>query len=89
MFYGRDSRSPVEVEVFNSFPRPEEIVQISDGILADLENFYFYFFSLIPGGKALHPANYIWPPVVNTHPQATQTITEWLKPIKIRRNLAI
>lgn len=85
MFYGRNSRSPVEVEVFSSFPRPEEIVQISDGILADLENFFFFFFKfpVIPGGKTLHPANHIWPPVVNTHPQATQTIKEWLKPINI------
>lgn len=89
MFYGPDSRSPVEVEVFNSFPRPEEIVQISDGILADLENFSFFLISTHSRWKSSPSSHHIWPPVVNTHPQATQTITEWLKPIKIGRNLAI
>lgn len=40
----------MKVEVLDSFPRPEEIVQISDGILADLEN--NFLFPLIPDGTS-------------------------------------
>ena len=34
---------PVKVEVLDSFPHPEEIGQIFDGILADLEHFLYFF----------------------------------------------
>lgn len=65
IFYGPDSTPPppVKVQVLDSFPHLEEIVQISAGIQQIWRT--IFLFPPIPGGKTAHLTNYIWPVKVN------------------------